>query len=86
MWLLMEHTTFSEYLRRFLLDLVHFILGNNYVKCQEREGPIMALQNVVLLGATLNSNCATNFMIWLETSKIDECEQQFGSTRVSAAF
>ncbi len=42
--LFMEHTTFPEYLRRFFLDLAHFVLGNDYVECQELEGPIMVLQ------------------------------------------
>lgn len=75
-WFIKEHTTFPDYLRRFFLDLARFVLGNNYVECEELEGPTIFQQKIgTAMGTTFSVTYATIFMIWLETPIINEFRQ-----------
>jgi hypothetical protein len=69
-----EHSSIPQYLQQIFLELARFVLVNNYVECKGIEGSF--LQKIgPAIGIPFSVPYATIFMIWLETSIINEFQQ-----------
>ena len=70
-----EHSNIPLNLQLNYLKLARFVLENNYVECKGVEGSF--LQRIgTAMGTSFSVTYAMIFMIWLETSIINEFQQQ----------